>query len=164
MSLILGSGFGLSEGTFSAFIAPADDLELALGNLFRRERGLVLYLCGNYPHILPGLNRFSQKFSVRRALTVFQILEILENSHHSFLIFEHDRTLYDDQADLLPIIGNKCREQAEATKGVLLIAESPDRYISALEPFFHRLVYFKNITETKKVKNAGIKTMQQTLF
>jgi DNA polymerase I len=164
MSLILGSGFGLSEGTFSAFIAPADDLELALGDLLRRERGLVLYLCGNYPQILPGLNRFSQKFSVRRALTVFQILEILDDSHHSFLIFEHDRTLYDDQADLLPIIGNKCREQAETTRGILLIAPKPDRYISALEPFFHRLVYFRNITETKKVNKPEIRTLQQTLF
>jgi hypothetical protein len=33
---------------------------------------------------------------VRRAFTVFQLMTILEENHHSFLIVEHDPLLYED--------------------------------------------------------------------
>ena len=33
---------------------------------------------------------------MRRAFTVFQLMTILEENHHSFLIVEHDPLLYED--------------------------------------------------------------------
>lgn len=152
-----------SGGTFSAIIAPAEDLQQALSMLLKRDVGLLLYLCGNYPRLLPGLGEFSDRFEVRRALTAFQILTILEESHHSFLVFEHDRSLYEERADLIPIIGQRCREFAAVNAGVYLIAEHPDRYLQALEPFFDRLYYIRQTTSAPAPQIRVRASRQQTL-
>lgn len=153
MSAPLLSQFSVSGGTFTAFIAPVEDLTQAPGVYLRKETGLILYLCGNYPVILPEQDRFRDRFVVRRALTAYQILTILDEAYQSFLIFEHDRTLFEDRADLLPVIGHRLREYAMKNLGVLLLAPYPDMYIQALEPFFHRIFLIQQTT----VKPAPLK-------
>lgn len=163
MSVPLLSQFSVSQGTFTAFIAPVEDLTQAPGLFLRKEPGHILYLCGNYPVILPDLTRYSDRFVVRRALTAFQILTILDEAYQSFLIIEHDRSLFEERADLLPIIGQRCREYAMKNAGVLLLAPYPDMYIQALEPFFHRIFLVDHVQEDKVVKKKRTKSKQMSL-
>ena len=60
------------------------------------QRYKVLFICGNYSRILSRLNRNITEMDVRRAFTFFQLMTILEENHHSFLIVEHDPMLYED--------------------------------------------------------------------
>jgi hypothetical protein len=54
------------------------------------------FINGNYSRILNRLNRNITELEVRRAFTVFQLMTILEENHHSFLIVEYDPLLYED--------------------------------------------------------------------
>ena len=147
MSVPLLSHLSPSTGTFSLFIASPEDLTRALEAYLKNDTHRILYLCGNYPVILPGLQRFSEKFVVRRALTAFQILTILDEAFQSVLIFEYDRSLFEERTDLLPIIGHRCSEYARKNAGVILIATCPDMYIRALEPFFNRVFLIRKIVQ-----------------
>lgn len=51
--------------------------------------------CGNYSRILNRLNRNFTQLEVRRAFAVYQLMTILKENHHSFLIVEHDPMLYE---------------------------------------------------------------------
>lgn len=162
MSVPLLSQVSLSSGTFSVLIAGPEDLTQALEASLTKKKELILYLCGNYPLILPEMHRFSDKFVVRRALTAFQILTILDEAYQSYIIFEHDRSLYEERADLLPIIGHRCREYAVRNSGVLLITTYPDTYIQALEPFFHRVFYVRTLFQRENTGQMK-KSKQLTL-
>ncbi|NLL11639.1 MAG: hypothetical protein GX268_12280 [Methanomicrobiales archaeon] len=150
MSVPFFTQFSVSNGTFTAFIAPAGVLTKAPGLIMKREPGLILYMCGNYPVILPDLSQFPDRFLVRRALTAFQILTILDEAYQSYLIFEFDRSLFEECTDLLPVIGHRCREYAMNNAGVLLLSTYPDTYIQALEPFFHRIFLMQQIEAGSK--------------
>lgn len=163
MSVPLISQFSVSHGTFTAFIAPTEVLTQAPELFLRKEQGLILYLCGNYPIILPDLFRFSDRFVVRRALTAFQILTILDDAYQSFIIIEHDRSLFEERADLLPIIGHRCKEHAARNTGVLLLTPYADTYIQALEPFFHRIILYRTINEKPGRKMKKTLSRQLTL-
>ena len=54
----------------------------------------------NYSRILSRLNRNLTEM-VRRAFTVFQLMTIPEEKHHSFLIVEHDPLLYEDAEEMV---------------------------------------------------------------
>jgi hypothetical protein len=141
-----------SPNTFSLIIAPQASFGEALTVLVACK-GHILYLCGNYPEILPGLAHHSERFRVRRALTAYQILSILEESSEPLTIFEHDRSLYDDAPDLIRLIGERCRQRASENGSVVLIATRPDTWLEQLQKSADRIVYViirKNETRTKK--------------
>ena len=163
MSVSIAPGITLSEGTFSIFIAPGDHLHRALATILRRQRDETLYLCGNYPVLLTRLQEFASFFEVRRALTAYQVLTILDEAHHSFLIFEHDPTLFDDMTDLPCIIGQKCREYAATTGTVLLVASQPDRSLNFLEPSAHRVAFYQGETVPRMKPPKKKDTRQKTL-
>jgi hypothetical protein len=50
----------------------------------------------HYFCILSWLDRKFTELEVRRAFTSFQLMTILQETHHSFLIVEHDPMLYED--------------------------------------------------------------------
>jgi hypothetical protein len=50
--------------------------------------------------ILSRLDRNFTELEVRRAFTVYQLMTILEENHHSFLIVEHDPLLYEDAGEM----------------------------------------------------------------
>ncbi|MBN1168044.1 MAG: hypothetical protein JXA44_13085 [Methanospirillaceae archaeon] len=163
MSVSITPGFTLSEGTFSLFIASGDHLHRALSGILRRQRGRTLYVCGNYPVLLTRFQEYAASFEVRRALTAYQVLTILDEAHHSLLLFEHDPTLYDDITDLPCIIGQKCREYAATTGTVLLFASQPDRPLNLFEPYAHRVGVYQGeiIPRVKPVKKREAR--QKTL-
>ena len=62
---------------------------------------------------------------VRRAFTSFQLMIILEENHHSFLIVQHDPLLYEDAGHMVECVAQHLRQTSrEAT--VLLYAQALD--------------------------------------
>ena len=82
--------------TFSLLISLVELLAVAQSSHLELQRYKLLFICGNYSRILSRLNRNITELDVRRAFTVFQLMTILEENHHSFLIVEHDPLLYED--------------------------------------------------------------------
>ena len=71
--------------TFSILVAPAEMLAGALNSHQELQRYMFLFIYGNYSCILSQLDR-NTCLKVRRAFTVFRLMIILEENHHSFLI------------------------------------------------------------------------------
>lgn len=136
-------------GTFAICIAPPLVLKQALSTFLARPPGLTLYLCGNYPAILPSLSRYCDSFEVRRALTAYQVLTILDEAYHTYVLFEHDRSLYEDGKDLLSPIGERCREIGTGTGTVFLLATRPDTSLYTLESHADKILYLRDVTAAK---------------
>jgi DNA polymerase I len=117
--------------TFSVLIAPVDLLAGAINSHLDLQRYKVLFICGNYSRILSRLNRNITELDVRRAFTVFQLMTILEENHHSFLIVEHDSLLYEDAEEMVEYLDQAFRQTSrEAT--VLLYAPALDPHLQKL--------------------------------
>jgi hypothetical protein len=86
----------LESGTFSVVMAPEELVLRGLNGTPALSRFLFLYVCGNYSRLLSGIRRRSAHFEVRRAFTLFQLLTILREAHHTILFLEHDPSLYED--------------------------------------------------------------------
>ena len=65
----------------------------ALNSHLDLQRYKILYICGNYSRVLSRLDRNFTELDIRRAFTSFQLMTILEENHHSFLVIEHDPML-----------------------------------------------------------------------
>lgn len=152
--------FSFSPDTFLLFIASSATIREALHILLIRHRGRVLYICGNYPEILPSLIVDTDRFQVRRALTAYQVLSILEESDEPLTLFEHDRSLYDDNEDLLNPIGERCRQRASYTGSVLLFAVKPDRWLNQIEPYANRVALIMQ-PDPVSVKSEKIASSKQ---
>jgi hypothetical protein len=129
-----------SVGTFSILAAPQRTLLPAIASAIPpNERNLCLYLCGNYPVLLPKLDRKRRIFHVRRAINPYQVFEILNESSHSLILFEHDPGLYDGVPELAEAVGMKCRETAEGA-AVVLFHRRFDSPLSMMEKYADRVV------------------------
>lgn len=85
------------------------------------QRFKVLYICGNYSSILSRLDRRFQELEIRRAFTVFQLMTILEEAHHSLIIIEHDPLLYENAQEMTEYISQALHDAAkEATSPAIL--------------------------------------------
>ena len=60
--------------------------------------------------ILGQLDRNFTELDVRRAFTVFQLMTILEENHHSFLIVEHDPLLYEDAREMVEYLAQALKQ------------------------------------------------------
>jgi len=61
----------------------------------------VLFATDNYSGILSRLHRRFTELEIRRGFTTFQLMTILEEAHHSFVIVEHDPMLYEDAQEMM---------------------------------------------------------------
>jgi hypothetical protein len=121
----------LESGTFSVVTAPEELVLRGLNGTPALSRFLFLYVCGNYSRLLSGIRRRSAHFEVRRAFTLFQLLAILREAHHTILFLEHDPSLYDDAGPHLPEVAAALAEAAR-TALVVLYAPRPDPALRAL--------------------------------
>jgi hypothetical protein len=121
----------LESGTFSVVTAPEELVLRGLNGTPALSRFLFLYVCGNYSRLLSGIRRRSAHFEVRRAFTLFQLLAILREAHHTILFLEHDPSLYDDAGPLIPEVAAALAEAAR-TALVVLYAPRPDPALRAL--------------------------------
>ena len=102
--------------TFNILIAPVELLAGALNSHLELQRNKILFISGNYSRILSRLNRNITELEVRRAFTVFQLMTILEENHHSFLIVEHDPLLYEDAGEMVEYLAQALKQTSrEAT-------------------------------------------------
>ena len=121
----------LESGTFSVVTAPEELVLRGLNGTPALSRFLFLFVCGNYSRLLSGIRRRSAHFEVRRAFTLFQLLAILREAHHTVLFIEHDPTLYDDAGSHIPEVAGALGEAAR-TALVVLYAPRPDHTLSVL--------------------------------
>lgn len=145
------------------FVAAHETLCEALHVQLSHHRGKTLYLCGNYPTVLPGLVGDQENLRVRRALTAYQILSILEEADESLILFEHDPTLYADNEDLLTLIGELCRQKAAENSSLILFATRGDRWIIRIEPYANRMVFIQAPVGQPKKSRKQTHTTQQSL-
>ena len=129
-------------GRFSIICAGREALTATATRVLAQGRDWhTLYLCGNYPIVLPLLDRTSHIFHVRRALNPWQVFEILDTSSHSLLIYEHDPAILDDAPEMAVYIGEKCREYARTEPAaVLLLARNYDSHMQAMESCADKII------------------------
>lgn len=151
----------LRPRSFNALLAPREMFVQALNSHLNLQRFRVLYICGNYSGILSSLDRRFEDLEVRRAFTVFQLMTILEENHHTILFIEHDPTLYEDAAEMTEYVSQAMREAAkEAT--VLLYAPGADPFLEELVANADRVFYFNEgpRAEARIVSKASPRTQK----
>ena len=111
--------------TFSVLVAPVEVMAGAINSHPELQRYKILFISGNYSRILSQLHRNITELDVRRAFTSFQLMTILEENHHSFLIVEHDPLLYEDAKEMVEYVAQALKQTSrEAT--VLLYSPAMD--------------------------------------
>jgi DNA polymerase I len=116
----------------------------ALNSNLNLQRFKVLYISGNYSAILSKLDRRFTELEIRRGFTVFQLMTILEEAHHSLIIVEHDPMLYEDAEDLAEYVSQAMKEAAKDAT-VLLYASAADPYFEELTRNADRVFYFEEV-------------------
>jgi hypothetical protein len=132
----------LREGSFSVLVAPREMLIQALNKNLNLQRYKVLYVSGNYSGILSKLDRRFTELEVRRGFTVFQLMTILEEAHHSLIIVEHDAMLYEDAAEMVEYVSQALGD-ASKDAAVLLYSPAVDPFLEDLMKNADRVFYFE---------------------
>lgn len=131
MLIELSKGILLSQGTFTAVIAPEKKILSALNSNRDLQRFLFLYVCGNYSRILSGISRTSDNFEVRRPFTADQFLTVVNEASHTIVFIEHDPTLFDGAGRMLDTAASALK-QAGREALVILWTPVSDRSFSIL--------------------------------
>jgi len=131
----------IESRAFAILVAPLQMLIESLNDHLGIDRYQVLYICGNYSRILSRLDRRFRDLEVRRAFTVFQLLTVLEESHHTLMILEHDPLLYEGAGEMVEYASMAMRE---AAKGSILLLYSPtsDPYLEKMMTYADRVFCF----------------------
>jgi DNA polymerase I len=138
MEIELHPAVSLLPETFNVLIAPVELLAGALNSHLELQRNKILFISGNYSRILSRLNRNITELEVRRAFTVFQLMTILEENHHSFLIVEHDPILYEDAGEMVEYLAQALKQTSrEAT--ILLYAPALDPHLQKMTELADRV-------------------------
>lgn len=141
MEIELHPAISLQQETFNVLVAPPEMLVDAINTNLNLQRYKILFISGNYSRILSHLNRNITELDVRRAFTSFQLMTILEENHHSFLIVEHDPLLYEDAEEMVEYVAQHLRQTSrEAT--VLLYSSALDPHLEKMTPFADRVFCF----------------------
>jgi len=131
MDIELHPAVSLTEDTFNVLVGPVEMLTGALNGNLELQRYKILFICGNYSRILSRLDRNFTELEIRRAFTSFQLMTILEENHHSFLIVEHDPMLYEDSGEMGEYVAQALRQTSrEAT--ILLYSPSLDPHLEEI--------------------------------
>ncbi len=149
--------------SFNVLIAPVETLVEALNDHLELQRFRVIYVCGNYSRILSGLHRDFTEIDVRRAFTAFQLMTILRENHHSFLIVEHDPMLYEDAEQMVYYVSQAYRQTSnEAT--ILLYSPALDPSLKMIKEVADQVVYINEVQTRGRAKsNLKLPGAQATL-
>ena len=154
MEIELHPAISLPSETFNVLVAPSEMLVDAINSNPNLQRYKVLFIGGNYSHILSRLNRNITDMDVRRAFTCFQLMTILEENHHSFLIVEHDPLLYEDAEHMVEYVAQHLRQTSrEAT--ILLYSPVMDPHLEKMTTLADRVFCFYEMP--KAPVKSGIK-------
>jgi DNA polymerase I len=151
MDIELHPAVSLQEDTFNVLIAPVEMLVSAINSNLNLQRFKVLFVSGNYSRILSRLNRNITEMDIRRAFTSFQLMTILEENHHTFLIVEHDPLLYEDASEMVEYVAQHLRQTSrEAT--VLVYSPALDTHLEKMTELADRVFCFH---EMPKAQSRG---------
>jgi hypothetical protein len=141
MEIELHPAVSLLEDTFNVLIAPVEMLVDAINNNLNLQRCKVLFVSGNYSRILSRLDRNYTELEIRRAFTSFQLMTILEENHHTFLIIGHDPLLYEDATEMVEYVAQALKQTTrEAT--VLLYSPALDPHLQKMTELADRVFCF----------------------
>jgi len=139
----------MTHAGFAIVLAPATVLAPAVTECLRLNHDRVLYVSGNYPPVLTGLDRRERTFHVRRALTAYQLLSILDEAWaEETVLIEHDHGLFDDAPGTAAGIGRACSDRAHAGT-VILMASRTDDHLRQMLPWATTVVRIRD-PETKE--------------
>jgi DNA polymerase I len=141
MEIELHPAVSLLEETFNVLVAPVEVLVDSLNSHLELQRYKILFISGNYSRILSRLDRNFTELEVRRAFTSFQLMTILVENHHSFLIIEHDPLLYEDASEMIEYVAQAFRQTSrEAT--ILLYSPTLDSHLEKMTELADRVFCF----------------------
>jgi DNA polymerase I len=139
---------------------PVNLLVDAINSNINLQRYKVLFISGNYSRILSRLSRNVTELDIHRAFTSFQLMTILEENHHTFLIVEHDPLLYEDATEMVEYVAQHLRQTSrEAT--VLLYSPAMDPHLEKMTQLADRVFSFYEMpkaptkSRTKAVVTPG---------
>jgi uncharacterized coiled-coil protein SlyX len=163
MEIELHPAVSILPETFNILIAPVEMMIEALNNHLNLQRYKVLYICGNYSRILSRLDRRFTELEIRRAFTSFQLMTILEENHHSFMIVEHDPLLYEDAKEMVEYVAQALRQTSrEAT--VLLYAPALDPHMQTMTDLADRVFcFYEGQAKERGRPNLRMQGAQKTL-
>lgn len=141
MEIELHPAVSLLEETFNILIAPTEVLTSTLNDHLELQRYKILFICGNYSCILSRMNRNFTELDIRRAFTSFQLMTILEENHHSFLIVEHDPMLYEDAGEMVEYVAQALKQTSRQAT-VLLYAHALDPHLQKMAELADRVFCF----------------------
>ena len=141
MDLELHPSITLQDRAWHILVAPLPMLIAALNRHLELQRFEVLYICGNCSRVLSSLDRRFTTLQIRRAFTVFQLMTVLEESHHSLLIIEHDPLLYQDAEEMAEYVSQAMRAAARQST-VLLYSPASDPSLEVMTGYADRVFYF----------------------
>ncbi len=146
----------IPERTITAIIGPNGILEEGLNSCSSMMRRYpFLYVCSNYSGVLPNLQRTAYEFSVRRGFTSDQMATIIDECDTTYLIIEHDTSLYADDTTLIPGIINRLKTFARNDGTVVVYSRNLDRFMrSLLRSSGRAYVYadWKNVMRNNQLK------------
>jgi DNA polymerase I len=141
MEIELHPAVSLLSETFNVLVAPVEMLVEALNSHLNLQRYKILYIPGNYSRILSRLDRNLTELEIRRAFTSFQLMPILEENHHSFLIVEHDPMLYEDAKEMVECVAQALKQTSrEAT--ILLYSPALNSHLQKMTELADRVFCF----------------------
>jgi DNA polymerase I len=141
MQIGLHPAVSLLQDTFNVLVAPPELLVDAINNNSNLQRYKILFISGNYSRILSRLSRNITEMDVRRAFTSFQLMTILDENHHTFLIVEHDPLLYEDASEMVEYVAQHLRQTSrEAT--VLVYSPALDTHLEKMTELADRVFCF----------------------
>ncbi len=138
MSFELHPAITLRPRSFNVLVAPREMLIQAL----KLQRLKVLYVASNSCRILSKLDPNFTELEIRRAVTVFKLMAILEEARHSLIVVEHDPMLYDNAAELVEYVSHALAEAAKKA-AVLLYSPEGDPFQEDLVRNADRAFYFE---------------------
>jgi len=164
MDFELFATIALRERSFSVLVAPGEMFIQALNLNLQRLK--TPFVSGNYSGILSKLDRRFTELEIRRGFTVFQLMTILEEAHHSLINFEHDPMLYEDAAEMVEWVSHALGD-ASKDAAVLLYSPAVDPFLEDLMKNADRVFYFDEgpIAEPKVIAKTLPKTQRdQTIL
>lgn len=156
-------GILVPERMITVIIGPprimADGMDHC-GGMIRRFP--FLYACSNYSAVLPLLHRTTFEFSVRRGFTSDQVSTVIGECDATYLIIEHDPSLYEDDRRLVPFVVNKIKGFARDHGTVIVYSQRADPFMRHLVRAAHRVYLYADwqtairVHQSKKQKNLRV--------
>lgn len=150
----------IPERTITAITGPSSILVEGLNSCSATMRRYpFLYVCSNYSGVLPHLHRTTFEFSVRRGFTSDQVANIIDECDATYLIIEHDSSLYEDDTTLIPHIINRLRTFARNEGTVVVYSRNIDRFMRPLIRASGRAYLYADWTTV--IRNSQVKREQK---